>query len=260
MGETGWTPSRGTGLAMLVSLVCTVFVTLAVNAQIYPARWAYAALFPEKTAERPYTISESIGDPRIGEPFAEWLLVASPILFVGVCLLTLSTLRELRASGNGTNKIAVLTWIVVVLQLAACVGMVILSQYRFPHFRDQHMAGSYLFFFSQAFVVVFGEVLSRSYAALGPEGQVAGRVWSPRYARWRRGYVWVPILLGVAYLLLFLGKGYAPDAVRYEVYLVYVSTELFLLSSFLFYVMTYVPDMWAAWRASRVGYSSVEVS
>lgn len=260
MSETGWAPSRGTGVAMLVSLICTGFVTVAVNAQIYPARWRFAEFYPEKTSERPYTISESIGDPRIGEPFAEWLLVAAPILFVGVCLLTLPTLRALWAAGNGTRRITALTWIVLVLQLMACVGMVILSQYRFPHFRDQHMAGSYLFFFSQAFVVVFGEMLSRSYAALGPEGAVTGRVWSPRYAGWRRSYVWVPIALGVTYLVLFLGKGYAPDALRYEVYLAYVSTELFLLSSFLFYVMTYAPDMWAAWRASRVDYSSVEAS
>ncbi|MFY0659416.1 MAG: hypothetical protein JXR15_02915 [Shimia sp.] len=260
MSETQWRPALSTGWAMLVSLITTGFVTLLVNAQIYPARWKFAGFYPEKTAERPYTISESIGDPRIGEPFADWLLLGAPVLFVGVCLLTLPTLRELQSSGNGTRRIAVLTWIVVLLQLLACVGLVILSQYRFPHFRDEHMAGSYVFFFSQAFVVVFGEMLSRSYAALGPEGQVAGRVWSPRFAGWRRVYVWVPILLGVAYLCLFLGKGYAPDAIRFEVYLAYVSTELFLLSSFLFYVMSYAPDMWCAWKESRARYSSLEAS
>ncbi|MFY0616286.1 hypothetical protein [Shimia sp.] len=255
MTEPQWIPSRMTGLAMLVSLVTTGFVTLVVNAQIYSARWQFVGFYPEKTAERPYTISESIGDPRIGEPFAEWLLIAAPVLFVGVALLTLPTLRALQHHGPASRRIAILTWIVVLLQLMACIGMVILSQYRFPHFRDQHMGGSYLFFFSQAFVVVFGEILSRSYAKLGPAGQVVGRVWSPRFAGWRRTYVWVPIGLGVAYLCLFLGKGYAPEALRYEVYLAYVSTELFLLSSFLFYLMTYAPDMWCAWRDSRSRYA-----
>ena len=89
---------------------------------------------------------------------------------------------------------------------------------------------------------------------------MAGRVWSPGFAVWRGVYVWVPIYLGLAYLALFLGKGYAPDSIRFEVYLAYVSTELFLLSSFLFYVMSYAPDMWCAWKASRAHYSSLEAS
>ncbi|SMP03643.1 hypothetical protein [Shimia sagamensis] len=254
------TPSRATGLAMLVALIATSFVTVVVNVQMYSARWKFAGFYPEKAAERPSTISESIADPRIGEPFANWHLLCAPLLFVGVACLILSTWREARASGKATLKITTVSWVLVVLQAMASVGLVILSQYRFPDFRDQHMAGSYVFFFSQAFVVVTGEILSRAYANLGPEGQVAGRVWSPRFARWRRRFVWVPIILGVTYLCLFLGKGYAPEALRYEVYAAYVSTELFLLSSFLFYMMTYTPDMWRVWTLSRVGYSSVEVS
>ncbi len=253
-------PSRATGLAMLVALITTSFVTVVVNVQMYSARWKFAAFYPEKAADRPSTISESIADPRIGEPFADWLLLSAPLLFVGVFCLIVSTWWALKLGGQVTLKITLVTWILITLQAMASVGMVILSQYRFPDFRDQHMAGSYLFFFSQAFVVVAGEILSRSYAALGREGQVAGRIWSPRFARWRRRFVWVPIVLGLVYLCLFLGKGYAPEALRYEVYWAYVSTELFLLSSFLFYMMSYAPDMWRVWKLSRVGYSSLEAS
>lgn len=253
MTSPKWTPSQMTARAMAISFLCVTFVTVVVNVLIYSARWKFAVFYPERTAERPATISESIADPRIGEPFADWMLMSAPILFVGVALLSLSALQELRRSGAASprilRRISTLSWGLLVLQLMACVGMVILSQYRFPHFRDAHMAGSYLFFFSQAFVVVSGEMLSRSYARLGPEG----RVWSPRFARWRRGYVWVPILLGVAYLALFLGKGHAPEAVRYAVYYIYVTTELLLLSSFLFYMMTYAPDMFATVRRLRRG-------
>jgi hypothetical protein len=253
-------PSRATGLAMLVALITTSFVTVVVNVQMYSARWKFAAFYPEKAADRPSTISESIADPRIGEPFADWLLLSAPLLFVGVSCLIVSTWRALKLGGQVTLKITLVTWILITLQAMASVGMVILSQYRFPDFRDQHMAGSYLFFFSEAFVVVAGEILSRACAGLGAEGQVAGRIWSPRFARWRRRFVWVPIGLGLAYLCLFLGKGYAPEALRYEVYWAYVSTELFLLSSFLFYMMSYAPDMWRVWKRSRVGYASLEVS
>ncbi|WP_412553085.1 hypothetical protein [Shimia sp. MIT1388] len=253
-------PSRATGLAMLVALITTSFVTVVVNVQMYSARWKFAAFYPEKAADRPSTISESIADPRIGEPFADWLLLSAPLLFVGVSCLIVSTWWALKLGGQVTLKITLVTWILITLQAMASVGMVILSQYRFPDFRDQHMAGSYLFFFSQAFVVVAGEILSRAYAGLGAEGQVAGRIWSPRFARWRRRFVWVPIVLGLVYLCLFLGKGYAPEALRYEVYWAYVSTELFLLSSFLFYMMSYAPDMWRVWKRGRVGYSSLEAS
>ncbi len=245
---------------MLVALITTSFVTVVVNLQMYSARWKFAAFYPEKASERPSTISESIADPRIGEPFADWHLLCAPLLFVGVACLILSTWREARASGIATVKITTVSWVLVVLQAMASVGLVILSQYRFPDFRDQHMAGSYVFFFSQAFVVVAGEVLSRAYAGLGPEGQIVGRIWAPRFAGWRRRFVWVPILLGVAYLCLFLGKGYAPETLRYEVYAAYVSTELFLLSSFLFYMMSFAPDMWRVWTLSRMDYSSVEAS
>ncbi|MDA5557516.1 hypothetical protein [Shimia sp. MMG029] len=253
MKNTQWTPSRGTGLAMLISLICTGFVTLVVNAQIYPARWQFAAFYPDKTSERPYTISESIGDPRIGEPFADWMLLCAPILFVGVVLLCLPALRALQTSGaddKAVRRITLLTWGLLLLQAMACVGLVILSQYRFPHFRDEHMLGSYLFFFSQALVVVAGEFLSRGYARLGAEG----RVLTPRYALWRRTYVWVPIALGVSYLVFFLGKGHAPEGLRYEVYFIYTGLELLLLSSFLFYVMTFAPDMWRTWRVSRAAH------
>ncbi len=260
MTSPKWTPSQMTARVMAVAFVCVTFVTVVVNVLIYTARWKFAAFFPERAAERPVTISESIADPRIGEPFADWMLMSAPILFVGVALLILSTLGELRRSGaaapNIRRRITVLSWGLVLLQLMACVGMVILSQYRFPHFRDAHMGGSYLFFFSQAFVVVCGEMLSRSYARLGPDG----RVWSPRFARWRRGYVWVPILLGVGYLALFLGKGYAPDEMRHAVYYIYVSTEVVLLSSFLFYMMTYAPDMLATARHLRRGRQDVALS
>lgn len=258
MTQSPWSPSRPVGMAMLVALISTLFVSVVVNVQMYSARWIYADFYPEKTSVRPYTISESIGDPRIGEPFANWMLLCAPILFVGVVLLFLPAMLALRAHGTDAKLrrwITVETVILLLLQTVACVGLVILSQYRFPHFRDAHMLGSYLFFFSQAFVVVFGELLSRGYARTGPEG----RVFAPRHANWRRRYVWVPIALGVSYLVFFLCKGYAPEALRYAVYYVYTGLELLLLSSFLLYMMTFVPDMWGAWRSSRKGsYGSVE--
>lgn len=257
MTQRQWAPSRGTGWAMLISLIATLFVTLTVNVQIYTARWKFAAFYPDLSAMRARTISESIADPRIGEPFAIWLLLSAVALFVGVVLVSVPALRELQRHGRASQRVVGLTWLLVALQALASVGMVVLSQYRFPEFRDQHMAGSYVFFFSQAFAIVTGEVLSRSYAAMGPDGTVVGRVWSPRFGRWRRGYVWVPIVLGVVYLCLFLGKGYAPEAYRYEVYAAYASTELLLLSGFLFYVTSYVPDMWCAWRGSRGAYGAV---
>lgn len=240
-------PGRFTATMLAISIAFTGFVIIAVNLLIYRARILFAARNPDAVAERPPTISLAISDPSVGEPFASWLLLCAPLLFVGVLFLVLSAWIELQKGGGAGSRreqrlIAALCAIVVLLQGLAAIGMVTLSQFRFPHFAAQHMQGSYLFFFAQAFVVVFGEFLSRRFALL-PVDRVL--ITAPS-ARFRRRYVWVPIALGVAYLALFILKDVDFGSLNTPLYAGYTSTEPLLLSSFLLYVLTYHVDMWAA--------------
>lgn len=244
------------GLIALAS-VTTGFVVVAVNALIYWARSFYAEHHPEFMAERPATISQSLSDRIVGPFFADWMLICAPVLFLGVTALLWAGWRDLRRSGLGSagdrRRILILTVFLGGLQGMASSGMIMLSQFRFPDHHELHMVGSYLFFFSQAFVVVTGEMLSRSYMRL-PEGAT---FLSGAGARIRRAFVWVPIVLGVSYLALFVLKGYDLGAIYDTLYAAYTITEPLLISSFLGYLFTFQFDMLGALRGYWRSRSSV---
>lgn len=235
-------PAFLTAAGLAVSLVCTTFVVWVVNAIIYTARWDFIAMHPERAARNPPTISRALAEPAVGVPFAEWMAICAPVLFVGVFLLVGCGLTELRK--NGRQDASVVRWftrmsgVLIGLQALASIGMVMLSHYRFPDHHFGHMAGSYLFFFSQALVVFVGQIVSNAYGKLPPEG----RVMLPGMARVRRIYVWVPVVLAVVYLSCFVLKDIDLGAINGPLFTVYVSTEPMLISSFLFYVLSFAPD------------------
>ncbi len=235
--------SQNTARLVALAMVTTGFVIVAVNVLIYWARGLYAVHHPDYIAYQPATISQTLSDSYIGPFFAAWMLICAPILWIGVTALVRAAWGEFRLSGFGTaqdrRRILVLSGIVVLLQAGASVGMVMLSHFRFPYHNALHMQGSYLFFFSQALVIVFGEMLSRAYAKQ-PEGASFLAVAGARLRRW---YVWVPIGLGVLYLLLFILKGYDLGPIYDAAYLTYTLTEPVLITSFLGYVLTYHFDM-----------------
>ncbi|MDO6523569.1 hypothetical protein Q4578_18390 [Shimia thalassica] len=239
-------PTRRSVMVLFAAIVLTGFVIIVVNFQIYQARILYIAAYPELTAAKPPTISGAIRDPAIGNPFAVWISISAVFLFFGVG----SMIAALWAEGMRSDQIPAKErrWLTVLslwsatLQLMACVGMVILSNYRFPDYNDEHMFGSYLFFFSQAFVVVFVEITARRFAKQPERNSVI----LPAMMRVRRKYVWVPIFLGVAYLVLFLIKNYDLGAFQAAVFQTYVITEPLLITSFLLYNLIFHADMWGA--------------
>ncbi|WP_127113378.1 hypothetical protein [Shimia sediminis] len=242
-------PRRDTALMMSLSMVLTGVVIVAVNVQIYLARYLYGYYNPDAVSRRPATISRAISDPQVGEPFANWMLVCAPLLAIGVALLIISALIELHRNGGAPTQkewriLVLLCLVLIALQVFAAIGMVMLSQFRFPNDNKLHMKGSYLFFFSQAFVVMFGEFVSRRFGKL-PQDRT---LLSFGMARFRKFYVWVPILLGVLYLSLFFAKDFDLGAVNPPLYILYTTTEPLLLTAYLGYVLTYHADMGAAVR------------
>ncbi len=241
--SAGRTVTRRSAQLVGFAMLTTGFVIVAVNVLIYWARGLYAVNHPEFVARQPATISQTLSDAYIGPFFATWMAICAPILFLGVAALVWAAWDEFRLSGYGSarerRRLMVLSGLVVLFQAAASVGMVMLSHFRFPDNHVLHMQGSYLFFFSQGFVIIVGEMLSRAYGAQ-PEG---ASFLSGAGARVRRWYVWVPIGLGVAYLAFFVLKGYDLGPIYDTAYLSYTLTEPVLISSFLGYVLTYHFDM-----------------
>lgn len=245
----GVVPRRDTAMIMAISIAFTGFVIVAVNILIYRARHLFGHYNPEAVSGRPPTISRAISDPLVGDPFADWMLICAPLIAVGVACLVVPALIELRRNGGAPTRREhlILFWLcalVILLQVLAAIGMVMLSQFRFPDHHKLHMQGSYLFFFSQGFVVVIGEFVSRRFGKLPADRTLL----SSGMARFRKYYVWVPILLGVAYLSLFAAKEFDLGAWSAPLYVAYTTAEPLLLSSFLGYILIYHVDMASAVR------------
>ncbi len=227
-----------------ITVMCTVFVVCVINFLIYQARYLFIQGHPDYVAQQPPTISRAISDPAIGEPFANWMLICAPVLFVAVGAIILILYRDLRrnwqdgvVSRHWANGLFVF-WALV--QFGACVGMIILSQYRFPDYNDLHMGGSYLFFFAQGFSVLAAGTAA-GYLCRLPY-QVPG-ITLPEMNKMRARLMWVPVGMAIIYLGLFLLKDVGPLKGSYALLQLYVWTEIALISTFLVYLGLHVVDL-----------------
>ncbi len=230
------TDLRPSGLMAALAAFQIASITLVivvVNILIYRARHLFIQWHPDFVAREHPTISRAISDPRIGEPFADWMAISAPLLVAGVAVIVGFAWRDWRRGGARGRGIPVLLALVMACQVAAACGMVILSHYRFPDHRDAHMAGSYLFFFAQAFTVILGGFASRVMAR---QGAVQGAVLAPANHRLRWRLMLVPVLLALAYLTLFIVKDFDIAGWDWHIHQAYVWTEPSVLSSFLIYV------------------------
>ena len=238
-------------LILWIAIAGNVLVVTMVNQQIYTSRWAFAELRPDYIAHSPPTISRALEEPSVGDPFAIWMLICAPALFLSMLLFT-RYFRNRLAQKPGVDpralkRITIFSIVTLFLQALASTGMIMLSQFRFPDHNDMHMVGSYLFFFSQAAVVFVGSHLSNLHDRVDDSHRVLPR----QSCRFRRYYVFVPYALSVLYLGLFIAKGYDLSPWNDALYMGYVTTELILISSFLFYFLSWVADCLMELRAHR---------
>ena len=237
------------GWVSLLSLLAMTFAFVTVNLQIYSARAAFIASHPEYVAKQPPTISRALSDPAIGDGFAFWIGLSALLLFPavsGVIATFASALPAVRArSPGGARRLVAVSIFLPLLQLGSCIGMVMLSQYTFPDYNDEHMFGSYLFFISQAGMVLAGLLFSIATArdpAMAATMAEAG-VYAPGANRARLWVGTTSVLLSLGYLGLFIAKGLDLGAWEPFVYLVYVSTEPVCISSFLLFGLLYNFDL-----------------
>ncbi|SEO03162.1 hypothetical protein SAMN04490248_10196 [Salinihabitans flavidus] len=229
------------GLAIWV-LTSVGFVVAVINLLIYRARWDFIAAHPVYSAGQPPTISRALSDPAIGEPFAFWMLLAAPLLVLGLCAILALVEMDLRRFGAGQVNLArvrALFVLIVLLQTVAAVGIVMLSHYRMPEATPRHMTGSYLFFIAQTGTVLAGGIVSGWLRAL-PEGP--GRLTLARMHEFRRRMAAVPLLLAALYLVLFVAKHFTFPVGNEAVYLAYVSTEPVVITAMLLYLALFAVD------------------
>lgn len=245
--------------AAVLALVANVFAIGAVTFWIYYARMLFGALRPDYVAVQPPTISRAISEPTVGEPFSFWITVSAIFLGLGVFCLG-SFYRRVSHWLTSPSRylarlLAVGIPVIVFLQTMAGVGMYILSTYRFPDFNQVHMVGSYLFFLSQAMVIVVATMLSsallRDQASL-QELQTAGLMSKPMIRiRLRAGQI--AIVLMVVYILLFKVKDLDLNVMNDTIYIAYTTVEPVLITAFLVVLGLFQTDLLALRRMAQRG-------
>ncbi len=231
-------PGGPAGLWLWLALGLNGFAIVTVTYWIYTARWEFIERNGE-TYTKPPTISRAISDPVIGDPFSVWITISSVCLVIGVGILALRHIGLIRRYGDCGRYLTVAALVgwpaVIVLQAASALGITWLSNYRFPDFNDMHMLGSYLFFISQALVVVLVTIFN--HALLRERSGLALLVSDARVRHgWVRARYYAGLLsvtMSALYFGLFALKGIYEGALAPVLYTAYVSFELAALTSFM---------------------------
>lgn len=251
--QSGW---RFAATAAATFLPMT-FVIVVVNFWIYHARERFIELHPEWIADHGApTISRSIADPAIGEPFAFWMALCAVMLLLGcvpICRLYWLAGRSMPQTGKSTRTMVL--WLgpaAFILEVSTAVGMVMLSEYRFPDHNFLHMIGSYVFFVSQAVVVLMIGIVSVRIATdpvavafLQDKPYV-----NPRLTRFRGPFAFGGVFLALAFLALFFLKDVEFSYGNELVHNIYVLSEPSLISYFLAVLATYYVELYATLRSS----------
>jgi hypothetical protein len=217
------------------------------------ARVTYHALHPDADPKIYLTISRAISDPAVGEPFAFWITVAAAILWASVHAILFMFIAEHPhppAIGVTRDRIARGLWPVMwVAMTATCVGMVMLSNFRFGTTTGEnrlHMTGSYVFFAGQAATILLAAIYHSLVASARAAVETA---FFPARWRARAGYAVVAaaVLYGVFFQIKSMDLG---PATRWIVS-VYVELETVLILVFLTYLAAYFVDVSRYTRSRR---------
>lgn len=246
--ETRWFP--------LSALLANLIAITVVNYWIYHARSVFIANHPEYVSQQPPTISRAISDPTVGPDFALWISGSAILLIFGILGLAMFYLRLaslLPSACSGLRRwIRILACTLIAVQVVACVGMYLLSNYRFPDGDELHMLGSYMLFIGEALAMVHAWLIS--WLVLRNKDQFASvSRTSPGVGMLRlRIAAGMIVLLGVvAYACLFVVKGIDLGKANEAIYLIYVLSEPAVISGFLAVFLLFQTDLWLMLRGRR---------
>lgn len=242
-------------LIRAVSVAAIAYVVLTINASVYWARAMYKALYPGAFVSRPPSVSGTLRDPLIGEPFGFWVGISALILAVAVLPVARLHYRaagRLRLLTAGGGAFATrLTHIAITAQMVSVCGVLILSQYRFPDYGREHIIGSYLFFIGQALAVACSTgvmiMLRRNFGTGVENWRASGLMRRLSGARILFGTG--TLALALVYVVLFAARNLRLEDGSYPVYPAYALAEPVLISLYLFYLLTFTADLWCKDRS-----------
>lgn len=202
-------------------------------------------------AVAPPTISRALLDPYIAEPFAVAMILAAFFLAIAVFQVALLLYRNIKRLGKNTGRPAALLFAVVICEMAAIAGMVVLSQFTGSQNSRLHDIGSYMLFFGHAIgISLVGCMIHGVIARLNGPDRPPGAAVSNWLAlrRFPRRSGWVAILSGL-YGVVYFGGKFLPDAFFFWQRMVLSGLEVVVILSFLGFLVSFLPLL----QASRAG-------
>ena len=233
-------------IAVLLALPALLVPLIEIPLVLW-ARFTFLSLHPDYSDDPP-TISRSINDPLVGDPFAHLILLITVLNVVVLSVIMLAyfaAISRLTLSRGHQLLMYVLLVLFVVLQVAASAGTVLTTQFTFATDGDLHMLGSYIFFFFQALSIVTAASLCRMLLHQQRKHAIADHAWQFRGAmhhfRFRFGLLTVALV--VAYGTLFVLKDHVPDNIYYTVQVIYTQCEVIVTGAFVIFIGSYAVDI-----------------
>jgi hypothetical protein len=228
-------------LFRLAAIAAVMVPVVQIPALVW-ARETFLALNPAYLLDPP-TISRAISDPRVGEPFGSLILVITLLLCFAVPFILVSywqSASNLHHSSRARWMLRLGVMAAGLSEVAALIGLNMLTTNTFAVNGDLHMLGSYIFFAAQVLAIAIGALLCRSLVNRAPDGWLM-----PSMQRLRFPMGMAVLALTLVYLGLFVGKDHNSLFPQYAVQLVYVQCEVLVISCFMLFLATYGVDLWA---------------
>lgn len=225
-----------------ISALCAYVSSFIVIAAVLAAH-AYGLVFtPGEYEAAPPTVSRLLVDPVVAGPFALAMIVAALFLTFAV-LRIVATLSVFISLGAGGRRIRwALLAVMLVSELVAIAGMIVLSQYTGGVDSRMHDRGSYMLFFGHAIGIASGGYLVRLLM-----GELEEKFTTPfqrfMFDRLRplpRRATWVA-LLSVSFGVVYFGGKLLPESCFFVQRAVLSGLEVVVLFAFLFFLMSFGP-------------------
>lgn len=197
---------------------------------------------PQQYIDAPPTISRLLTDPAISKPFA-LAMIASAVFLTGAILqVARSILHFLHLSDERKTWRLSLLGIVLVSELVAVAGMVVLSQYTGNIDPKMHDRGSYMLFFGHAIGITLAGVLVRDLLERTENRPLSSGI--QREVELLRQFPSRSVKvfgLSVLYGVVYFGGKVMPDSLFFVCRAVLSVLEVIVIFSFLGFLMGFRP-------------------
>ena len=191
----------------------------------------------------PPTISRALLDASIAGPFAIAMIASAIFLVIAVSQVAFFLKRNMKMSGQDTTRHAALLFAVLVCEMAAIAGMIVLSQFTGNVNSQLHNIGSYMLFFGHAAGIGLAGLMIRSILikldGKDPLPDAADGNWLA-LRRFPRRAGWIAIL-SVLYGVVYFGGKFLPDEFFFWQRTVMSVLEVVVILSFLGFLAGFRP-------------------